>query len=743
MYLERIDIQGFKSFAIKSSLSFELGGQRSGISAIVGPNGSGKSNVADAMRWVLGEQSMKTLRGKKFEDVIFSGTDKKARLGFAEVSITLNNADGQAPIDYTELTITRRLYRSGESEYLINGAKARLQDILLILAKANVGQKSYSIIGQGMADAILAASPAERKEYFEEAAGVKQFQIKRDQSINKLHLSHENLVQADALLREIEPRLRSLTRQVKKLEKRDEVEKELKGIQQEYYGTLLHNLSGKITSLKKEVGIISEKRQNKEQELSAIKAKLANLEQEDTLSSTFLDLQNAFEELVKSRQTLRDREFELQQQIVRAERQQSPTPIGMSAIEIVSELEKLSQDIKTLNQAANATGAEVMKKVKGLVGDLLKSFDRLFNKVKPKKSESGPNGVADLKNKLSKLLTKKERLNKNIEVAQNKITDFNKQETQSKGAFFELQRAFQAKQQEVNILSSQENEQKIELARFETRQEDLEHEITNEGITITPEVKPVDNVEALIPAIQQQKRQLELIGGIDPEVVDEYESTKERFDFLTSQSTDLQAGIDSLEKAIAELDKTIKKQFDAAFKNINQHFQKYFSLLFAGGKASLTLLKPEEKTKELSDKEPDTDEEEFANLRPALKTKKKFSEYAGVEIKATPPGKRLQNINMLSGGERALTSIALISAIISNNPSPFVILDEVDASLDEANSERFADILDQLAHKTQFITITHNRATMAKATLLYGVTMGDDGVSKVLSLKLEDMAKEQ
>jgi chromosome segregation protein len=226
----------------------------------------------------------------------------------------------------------------------------------------------------------------------------------------------------------------------------------------------------------------------------------------------------------------------------------------------------------------------------------------------------------------------------------------------------------------------------------------------------------------------------------------EYTEIKERFDFLKSQSDDLEQAITSLEKIIEELDATIKEQFDKAFKEINKEFQKYFKILFNGGQAELLKVTAEEVKKESIEDlsaEALAEAEEVGILAQADKFEKRIKErekesYSGIEIKATPPGKKIKAINMLSGGERALTSIALICAIISNNPSPFIVLDEVDAALDEANSERFDHILNELAHKTQFIVITHNRVTMHYAHVLYGVTMGDDGISKLLSIKLAD-----
>ena len=194
MFLQKLELQGFKTFAKKTSLAFH--GPKSGdhaLTTIVGPNGSGKSNLADAIRWALGEQSLKLLRGKLAEDVIFAGAEGKARAGFAEVSLTFNNEDHTMPIEFTEVTITRRLYRDGTSEYLMNGSAARLQDIQLLLAQANVGQRSYSVIAQGMIDHVLVASPEERKDFFDDATGVKQFQIKRHQAMLKLKRTYENL----------------------------------------------------------------------------------------------------------------------------------------------------------------------------------------------------------------------------------------------------------------------------------------------------------------------------------------------------------------------------------------------------------------------------------------------------------------------------------------------------------------------------------------------------------------------
>ncbi|OGE95303.1 MAG: hypothetical protein A3H72_00285 [Candidatus Doudnabacteria bacterium RIFCSPLOWO2_02_FULL_48_8] len=213
---------------------------------------------------------------------------------------------------------------------------------------------------------------------------------------------------------------------------------------------------------------------------------------------------------------------------------------------------------------------------------------------------------------------------------------------------------------------------------------------------------------------------------MDEQVLNEYRETEERYNYLTSQHKDLTAAVSDLHQVLAELDLVIKQQFDEAFSRISERFSEYFRILFNGGRANMSLLR-----EDIVDEGEET-EEEIGEL--PIKTHK---EITGIEIRATPPGKKLTTIQALSGGERALTAIALLCALLASYPSPFVVLDEVDAALDEANSIRFAKILGTLAHQTQFVTITHNRETMRQAHTLYGVTMDDHGVSKVLSIKLE------
>jgi len=748
MYLEKLEVQGFKSFANKNSLVFPgiIEGDRRGLTAVVGPNGSGKSNIADSVRWALGEQSMKTLRGKKSEDVIFSGSDKKGKLGMAEVSLHFNNDDHQAPLDYAQFILTRRLYRDGESEYLINNAKVRLADIQMLLAKANVGQKTYSVIGQGTVEGFLNTSLSERKEFFDEATGVKQFQIKRDDSLNKLRASLEHLGQAEMLLGEIEPRLGHLTRQVNKLKKRGEVEVELRDLQLAYYRTVWHELNDKFKEANEKLLNFEKDKQAKDKKILSLNSELSNLQQKSGASEDFSNLQHELATLQSGKEKLKTELIKIE---ARLELKLETEETHISK-EVVVELQKrLKKSLDLLEEAEKMNDLVLIKKS---LGQIIKELSELHILTQPhanKDNEVKKSAVSlETNNKLNQEITK---IDEEIKVIKDKLTSFTSAQDTERQRLFTLQNSLHTLQLEINEINNELNVNRVEAARQETKLEDLEtairqdlgglKEVRDERIN-----KQIDRFEVQ-DKISQLKRQLELIGGIDPEIENEYVTTKDRHDFLSNQVNDLLATGESLEKVIEELDATIKERFDKEFKIISQKFEEYFKILFNGGVAKIIKVMADETTAsgetEIIESEVNKEIEELSASGIKLKRIKYLQKYnatglAGIEIQATPPGKKIKSITMLSGGERALTAIALICAIISANPSPFVVLDEVDAALDESNSERLAKILDDLSHKTQFIVITHNRASMMRAAILYGVTMQEDGVSKLLSIKMED-----
>lgn len=748
MYLSRLELQGFKTFAHKTVLEFHPDASaRRGLTGVVGPNGSGKSNIADALRWVMGEQSMKLLRSKKSEDVIFSGSAKKARAGFAEVSLTLTN-DDRPDIDMSEIVVARRLYRDGQSEYEINKQSARLTDVALLLAQCGIGQRTYSVIGQGMVDAVLTASPAERREFFDEAAGLKQFQLKRNSSMNKLEGTRENLKQADVLLREIEPRLTSLERQVKRLKEREGLEQELKVIERAYFGRVWADLRSQLKITGGSIERAKAEYDTKNAEAAKLEQELAGMEKAAPVSTELRKLQESLNAFREDRSKLRERQITLESEqrvaAVKAQKPWSPLPLS----KIIQEIDGLSKEHDTLFVLLESDKPDLNKvrsvtlKIKEKSADLLSKLQQ----TAPEETKAEP-ADPKLEKEFAALVKDMASIGEKIAETETRLAQLSAKEDESRAHLFQLQRELTAKRHEAQQAERSLSEATVEQARLETRRDGFYMELRTQAEALEPELEKLADavgaqasprpaavdmpegetglapttIDALHTRMLKLRSQLEWIGGIDPETMKEYEETKARFESLMQQTSDLKEAMRSLEIIITELDKTIAERADVAFRQLDHEFGKFFQKLFGGGEAKI--LKVESEASEDEEGEVDEDRE---------------GREAGIEIQATPPGKRLKSIALLSGGERALTSIALICAIMAINPSPFVVLDEVDAALDEANSRKFAEIIDSLADRTQFVVVTHNRATMNKASVLYGVTMGEDGVSQLLSVKLAE-----
>jgi len=736
MYLKRMELQGFKTFASKTVLEFELDKDaRRGVTGVVGPNGSGKSNIADAARWVMGEQSLKLLRCKKSEDVIFSGTEKKPRSGFAEVSMTLEN-DDKPELDYSEIVITRRLYRDGQSEYEINKQGARLTDVVMLLAQAGIGQRTYSVIGQGMVDDVLSATPIERKAFFDEAAGLRPFQLKRQSSMNKLDASRDNLRQSELLIREIQPRLSSLERQVKRLEKRETLEQELALLQTQYYGAMYRDLESALPSAKASRDRAAKEADDASAEAEKSEAELHAMESANPPSEEFGKLRASLNRLMEERTKLREKQFKLETSVeiakVRSEKPWAPLPLS----KIISSIEALGQDQDSLLKAIESDKMDV-EKIKQLAASIRAQITDLTSKLQRPAPEPEQEKDADpkLKQEMEELVTAMDDITHQIQAVQKELEDFNANEQKNRSHIFDVQRQLSAKRSEAARAEGRKSQASVELARIETRRdafmEDVRMHIPEQEsdlASLAAKATDVRNPESLAPQLTKLRAQLEWIGGIDPETMKEYEETKKRYEELTTQTEDLVGAMSSLETIIKELDQTISERSRTAFRKLNHEFGLYFKKLFGGGEAGLSEVFAE----------PEVNEEGIV-----IKAVDSSAGPIGIDIQATPPGKRLKAIALLSGGERALCSIALICAIMATNPSPFVVLDEVDAALDESNSRKFAEIISSLADQTQFVVVTHNRATMERAHILYGVSMGDNGTSQLLSVKMHDMLKKQ
>lgn len=864
MYLKRLEIQGFKSFARKTTLEFE-----SGITAIVGPNGSGKSNIADCLRWVLGEQSTKLIRGKKSDDVIFAGSDKKVRAGFAEVVATFDNRDHKIAVDTSEVSIGRTISRSGESEYLLNGQKVRLLDIVDLVLKSNIGTSRYTVIGQGTIDQMVLSGPAEVKNLLDEASGVKTYYIRRDKTLRRLEQTAQNLIRAEDLLAEIEPRLKSLRRQAKRMEARSEIESELRGYQVKWYGHQHGQLSKHIGQHEATLSGLAVKRQELEEKLkqhrvdvevhekkgqedvtrySQIQQQLHSLQQQKnnllenvslvrgkmeshktagsgdpkTLQANAHTLEGKISELSKqldknlSDNLANQTELAKQQQTIALLTSQldslyvqlaNPTVVDWEVFDV--ELLKFEKSfalfLETLSSASDFAVirqsqqeiSQTFQEFKSKTTTLIKT-PQLQNSLHEqlqtlsKQKEALQSQLQSLQLEASKMTLEQEFLQQQIKDLQQqklgvdlelqKVTavdsdsywqnlvteesklktaldslglqimeieqslkDYYQSETQFKNKISEKEKEYRTISDLFNAIKDQESTQQIEKAKQDAYMENLSAEITSAlGLDALASISQhhTHTIDSDVEEkISKLKHQLELTGGVDELTIAEYHETESRFGNLQAQIEDLRKSMGDLREIMDELDEHIKSKFNEAFHNVNAKFEHYFRLLFNGGRAFLSIVKEQEKEELASSETDDETADQGEALRPEEKIVKKYEKgsmsVSGVDIRATPPGKKLSSIQALSGGERALTSIALLCSLLTCFPSPFVVLDEVDAALDESNTIRFGQILASLAHQTQFITITHNRETMANSNILYGVTMGDDGISKLLSIKLE------
>ncbi len=768
MYLKKLEISGFKSFANKTTLDFLpecniAEGGRCGITAIVGPNGSGKSNVADAIRWAIGEQSSKNLRGKKSEDVIFAGTDKKGRLGTASVTLYFDNSDKRIPIEFAEVSITRKIYRSGESEYLINGSRVRLLDIVDLLAKAGIGKDSYCVITQGMSDAVLSATPIERRAIFEDAAGVKQFQIEKERALRKLESTRENLVRVDALTAEIEPHLKNLRRQAEKASQGKEVAEKLRTKQVLLYSYLWDNFQGergKLAAerdvLKKQVFDIEVETNTLAREVATASASMEDQSKEDTIASELATLRGEGNTFLRDRSVLEGK-IEIEKEKQKIEEVIRVIPVDLNyvrkaldeirahqseLIDRIQHVEKLEdlQDIREFAQVIKQKMHDLDQKVgEGSVKE--KKIIALPDDEKRVSDER----LAEYTKGKEVLNAKLEHLQQSLVAKESELQAIREASRTSRETFFSKERLWRERERQLTAMKDTLNEIKVRLARVEVREEDLVS-LVREELSMKVDDLVFDASQAVSIDRERMEREIarlkvevEHIGTIDPLVVEEFTETEERFRFLTHESADLKQAIESLHVVVKEMDQKISGVFQEAFKEIKKKFEAYFKIIFGGGKAELEIVKIKRRKGTDEDGELLVSEEAVEDSIDPLRPSESESSEFGIEILACPPGKKIAHLSMLSGGERSLTSLALLFAIISHNPPPFAVLDEVEAALDEANSQRFSRMLQELSDHTQFIAITHNRQTMEQASLLYGVTMGADGVSQLLSIRLDQI----
>lgn len=742
MYLKHLTINGFKSFAKKSELEFS-----SSITAIVGPNGSGKSNVAESFRFVLGEQAPSRMRGKKGEDLIWGGSDSLARGNRASVGITLNNEKRVFPLDFDEIELERVVHRDGANEYLINGSQVRLKDVQELLAAANIGPSGHHIISQGEADRILSSTQKERREMIEDALGLKVYQFKKTEALRNLDKTKENIEKVESLRREVAPHLKFLEKQMKKIERALELREQLKHFYAEYLKREDTYLAFHQDRLERERHHLKKELKEKDEALTKAKEVLSR----EGNSENRTELIKAENELTEARRVKQDLAREiatLEGQLAFLERR------IISASERGGISDSATVSYAALDKVVSSLEWEVERTIKSddlsLLRRTLRDLVHTLRQFLARSVEENDQGnLAEEEREREDLLGKKDALEK-------KLSDASKNEQAIEDNYRLIRTKIEvgesegrAAEREVFRLGGEKRECENSLSRIEYEWEaiirdrdDFKRELQEAVVLIGRDASMYFNTEISGDIVNEdrgrqieRRRELEKLkirleeqGGGGDELEKEYQAVKERDDFLVREIEDLKISVDKLEQLIADLNAELDDRFSAGIEKIASEFNRFFTLMFGGGSAELKKIKILPKRKAaLEDFESTIDPEEL----PPEKGEE------GIEIDIKLPNKRVKGLDMLSGGERALTSIALIFAMSQVNPPLFVILDETDAALDEANSRRYGDMIEALSKRSQLILITHNRETMSRAGILYGVTMGGDGVSKLLSVRLD------
>lgn len=742
MRLSHITLHGFKSFAKKTTLDVTHQ-----VTGVVGPNGSGKSNVAEAIRFVLGEQSMKSMRGKLGSDLIFKGSNTLAPMSRATVTMVIDNKD-HAHIDsthasdslapylvYDELTLSRTIYADGTSEYNLNDAKVRLKDVQELLSFAGIGASAHTIINQGEADRILLSSPKERKEALEDALGLRVYHMRLAESKRKLEKVKTHLHEVDILRKEIAPHLTHLKRQVEKLESKEKERQLLSQLMLVYLAReekSLHEAEARIREAGASVslGLVA---QSIERELEAhanqsVQEVPRGYHEKQTLQAEIKAIALRRDELTKTLGRLEAEKAHLERELTKAE---TVREVRIPENTLNEVYEGMKTTLGSIRIALSQSHFEIVDKGLLTLGEQAANFFQQFSTSGTKEyKEKLSREIADFSNVITEHEIKAETLTKEMSVLEEKLqqvdTDtqdalLSRHEEEKKRLLLESK--LRELQSTIALRKQEEGEVALRKNHFEA--------LLAEGVVIVgreilayKEHKGTDHhmttpMHDLLRAIERSKLRIEEAGIPNAaEVIKEYKETTERDEYLTRELSDIKQSEEKLLMLIDELTKQLKERFVQGVLKVSENFTSFFSEIFDGGKAKLLLvdvIKLDEDGNELKEQ--------------------------GVDIEVKLPSKKIQELAMFSGGERALVSIALLFAMSSLTPPPFMVLDETDAPLDEHNARKYGSMLARLAEKSKLLVITHNRETMNHCDMLYGVTLGAEGTSKLLSIHFKDVAK--
>ena len=791
MEFKKIQLNGFKSFADKTNFLIE-----NGLTGIVGPNGCGKSNIVESLRWVMGETSAKSMRGSGMEDVIFSGTSNKASKNIAEVSVTVTNEKNEGPIQYRELdevNVRRKIEKDKGSKFYINDKEVRARDAQMFFADLSTGAHSPSMISQGRIGAIVTAKPADRRAILEEAAGISGLHVRRHEAELRLNAAENNLKRADELRRQQERQLVNLQKQAEEAARYKNMSEEIKKIEAGLYYL-------KLLEIDKEIKIENEINVEAETEVTDFNNKIADLEnliktetekvtplreknienlskiQRLNLELQSLDeentrIQDEIENIKKTLQTFEEdigrekgividansnekRLKEEKNELIEIDskyydtEKQSDNDLNTSKDKLQSEIEKVKE---LINSQKNQEAISALDNCKLLIETYAGSYSKNENikkesvkrneriKVIDTEIESWKNLLLNSEKMVSQLTERRSKLNDQL----SKLDNQPKLQAEKKGQITEgLRISEEEKKENEEIINS--TDEKIENLRLQLneiqeqsiqirerkassgatveglkkRKNDLIDRINSELNLSEENILENSNlfgVEELPDAVNQEdlldkkKQEREKLGSVNLKADEETNKYETEIKKMESDRVDLVTAIVKLKESINELNQKGRERLIEAFDKVDRKFNEVYTKLFNGGSAKLELVDADDPLE------------------------------AGLEMLVSPPGKRLQSITLLSGGEQALTALSLIFAVFLTNPSPICVLDEVDAPLDDANVTRFCNLLDELTKitDTKFIIVTHHALTMSKMNRLYGVTMPEKGISQLVAVDLQ------
>jgi len=807
MNFRHLEITGFKSFSEKTTFLIE-----DGLTGIVGPNGCGKSNIVESLRWCMGENSAKSMRGSGMEDVIFSGTSNKPSKNISEVALLLDNQNNEGPAQYkefNEISIRRKIEKDKGSKYYINDKEVRARDVQTFFADLSTGAHSPSLISQGRIGQLVTAKPIERKSILEEAAGISGIHARRHEAETRLNAAENNLKRADELKKQQQKQLDNLKKQAEEATRYKEISKEIKKIEAGLYYL-------KISEIEKDKKLILEKLSELDDEISAVNIdfnhnntlleeenkKLAPLrdkkmESAAKLQKLNLDMSNLIEEetrvkslqekLEKSIKTIesdldRERSISLdanlnekrilkeKDELLKTENEllevesSSSTELKTSKAQLdnlqsqlndmldqiekdIDEDKKLSKEsfreLKFLVKKITTSQedyAEKFGKDKSIKSDSIKRKERIKNidielenwRNLKSNSEKMTSELTDRKNKLltelnenqknpERIATSKGQNLQNLENTKKRNEEIENELIKAEKKYNFINQNLKEIQLKLSDLKENKARNEATIEGIENRKKDLLHSIKNElSIDSETSILPQSDLSEVspdnFPTIEEQsqkaekiKKKRESIGSVNLRADEETKKYETDIKKMEDDRADLYSAIVKLKTSIEELNQKGKERLLEAFTKVNRKFNEVYTKLFNGGTAKIELVDSDDPLE------------------------------AGLEMYVSPPGKRLQSISLLSGGEQALTALSLIFAVFLVNPSPICVLDEVDAPLDDANVTRFCSLLDELTKitKTKFIIITHHALTMSRMHRLYGVTMAEQGVSQLVSVDLQ------